>query len=95
MATLYLKEEWPEDEADLISAVTALAKNASSPTDSLQSQNDTLTNARSTMVKTESVALEITKEFGRHRISISSARGRVWQVTGMTNRVRRIVQIMS
>lgn len=66
-----------------------------SNTDSLQSQSDTLANARSIMAETENVALEITEELGRHRESISSAHGRVRQVTGMTNRARRIVQSMS
>ena len=47
------------------------------------------------MAETESVALEITEELGRHRETISSAHGRVRQVTGMTNRARRIVQSMS
>ncbi len=66
-----------------------------SNTDALQSQNDTLANARSIMAETESVALEITEELGRHRETIQSAHGRVRQVTGMTNRARRIVQSMS
>ena len=66
-----------------------------SNTDQLQSQSDTLANARSIMAETESVALEITEELGRHRETISSAHGRVRQVTGMTNRARRIVQSMS
>ncbi|KAL7426206.1 hypothetical protein ACHAXH_000368 [Discostella pseudostelligera] len=66
-----------------------------SNTESLQSQNDTLANARSIMAETESVALEITEELGRHRETISSAHGRVRQVTGLTNRARRIVQSMS
>jgi|EP00984_Skeletonema_dohrnii_P035818 vesicle transport through interaction with t-SNAREs protein 1 len=47
------------------------------------------------MAETEGVALEITEELGRHRETISSAHGRVRQVTGMTNRARRIVQSMS
>lgn len=63
--------------------------------DALRSQSDTLANARSVMAETESVALEITEELGRHRETISSAHGRVRQVTGMTNRARRIVQSMS
>lgn len=46
------------------------------------------------MAETESVALEITEELGRHRETISSAHGRVRQVSGMTNRARRIVQSM-
>ena len=66
-----------------------------SNTDTLQSQSDTLANARSIMAETEGVALEITEELGRHRETISSAHGRVRQVTGMTNRARRIVQSMS
>ena len=65
-----------------------------SNTDALQSQSDTLANARSIMAETESVALEITEELGRHRETISSAHGRVRQVSGMTNRARRIVQSM-
>ena len=66
-----------------------------SNSEQLQSQSDTLNNARSIMAETESVALEITEELGRHRETISSAHGRVRQVTGMTNRARRIVQSMS
>ena len=66
-----------------------------SNTDALHSQSETLHNARQIMAETESVALEITEELGRHRETISSAHGRVRQVTGMTNRARRIVQSMS
>ncbi|KAL7510553.1 hypothetical protein ACHAXN_007430 [Cyclotella atomus] len=66
-----------------------------SNTDALHSQSETLANARSIMAETESVAMEITEELGRHRETISSAHGRVRQVTGMTNRARRIVQNMS
>ena len=65
-----------------------------SNTESLQNQGDALANARSIMAETESVALEITEELGRHRETITSAHGRVRQVTGMTNRARRIVQNM-
>jgi vesicle transport through interaction with t-SNAREs protein 1 len=68
---------------------------SNSNTDALQSQNDTLANARSIMAETESVALEITEELGRHRETIQSAHGRVRQVSGLTNRARRIVQSMS
>ncbi|KAL7477473.1 hypothetical protein ACHAW6_003281 [Cyclotella cf. meneghiniana] len=66
-----------------------------SNTDALHAQSETLANARSVMAETESVAMEITEELGRHRETISSAHGRVRQVTGMTNRARRIVQNMS
>ncbi|KAL7540779.1 hypothetical protein ACHAWF_006780 [Thalassiosira exigua] len=65
-----------------------------SGTDSLRSQSETLANARSVMAETEGVALEIAEELGRHRETISSAHGRVREVTGMTNRARRIVQSM-
>lgn len=65
-----------------------------SNTESLQNQGDALANARSIMAETESVALEITEELGRHRETITSAHGRVRQVSGMTNRARRIVQGM-
>ena len=65
-----------------------------SNTESLQNQGDALANARSIMAETESVALEITEELGRHRETIASAHGRVRQVSGMTNRARRIVQNM-
>lgn len=65
-----------------------------SNTDALQSQSETLANARSIMAETEGVAMEITEELGRHRETITSAHGRVRQVTGMTNRARRIVQSM-
>ena len=66
-----------------------------SNTESLQNQSDTLSNARSIMAETESVALEITEELGRHRETIGRSHGRVREVTGMTNRARRIVQSMS
>jgi vesicle transport through interaction with t-SNAREs protein 1 len=66
-----------------------------SNTDTLQSSSETLAHARSVMAETEGVALEITEELGRHRETITSAHGRVRQVTGMTNRARRIVQSMS
>ncbi len=65
-----------------------------SNSESLQNQESALSNARSIMAETESVALEITEELGRHRETITSAHGRVRQVTGMTNRARRIVQNM-
>lgn len=66
-----------------------------SNSESLKSQSETLANARSIMAETEGVALEITEELGRHREAIGSAHDRVRQVTGMTNRARRIVQSMS
>lgn len=68
---------------------------ANSNTQLLESQSKTLENARSIMAETESVALEITDELGRHRETIASSQSRVRQVTGLTNRARRIVQGMS
>jgi len=68
---------------------------ANSNTQLLESQSKTLENARSIMAETESVALEITDELSRHRETIASSQSRVRQVTGLTNRARRIVQGMS
>ena len=68
---------------------------ANGNTQLLESQSKTLENARSIMAETESVALEITDELGRHRETIASSQSRVRQVTGLTNRARRIVQGMS
>ena len=68
---------------------------ANANTTLLESQSKTLENARSIMAETESVALEITDELSRHRETITSSQSRVRQVTGLTNRARRIVQGMS
>lgn len=62
---------------------------------SLEKQNDTLENARRVMAETEDVALEISSELGRNREVLGSAHGRVHEVSGLTNRARRILQSMT
>uniref|UniRef100_A0A7S4MGJ4 Vesicle transport v-SNARE N-terminal domain-containing protein n=1 Tax=Odontella aurita TaxID=265563 RepID=A0A7S4MGJ4_9STRA len=61
----------------------------------LEEQNRTLDRARRVMAETEETALEITEELGRNREKIESAHGRVKDVSGLTNRARRIVQSMN
>ena len=63
--------------------------------DQIASQNRTLDNARRIMADTEETAMEITSELARNREKIESAHGRVREVSGLTNRARRIVQSMS
>ena len=63
--------------------------------DMVSAQNDTLENARRVMADTEGVALEITDELSRNREKIESAHSRVRDVSGLTNRARRIVQSMN
>jgi len=62
--------------------------------ESLQSQNSTLENARRVMAETEDVALDITEELARNRETMESARGRVRNVSGLTNRARRVLVSM-
>ena len=94
-ATLGLSNDVESNGGRSSSARGASKERLLSNTDALHAQSETLANARSVMAETESVAMEITEELGRHRETISSAHGRVRQVTGMTNRARRIVQNMS
>ena len=47
------------------------------------------------MSDTGETAMEITSELARNREKIESAHGRVREVSGLTNRARRIVQSMS
>lgn len=63
--------------------------------DLLSSQNNTLERARRTMEETEAVALEITEELGHNREKISSAHGRVREMSGLTGRARRILYNMN
>jgi len=63
--------------------------------DSLSRQNETLDNARRIMAETEDVALEITEELGRNREKIQSTHSRVRDVSGLTNRARRILHNMN
>lgn len=60
-------------------------------TNTLQSQNSTLENARRVMAETEDVALEITEELSRNREAIESASSRVRGVSSLTNRARRVL----
>mmetsp|Transcript_4363 Transcript_4363/g.7312 ORF Transcript_4363/g.7312 Transcript_4363/m.7312 type:complete len:207 (-) Transcript_4363:63-683(-) len=61
----------------------------------LDQQNDTLDRARRTMADTEDVAMEITGELGRNRETLETAHGRVREVSGLTNRARRLLQNMN
>ena len=61
----------------------------------MQKQQESLDRARNVMADTESVAMEITTELGRNRETMESAHGRVKQVSGLTNRARRLLQNMN
>ena len=61
----------------------------------MEQQNATLERARSVMADTEEVALEITTELGRNREVMETSHARVKQVSGLTNRARRILQNMN
>jgi vesicle transport through interaction with t-SNAREs protein 1 len=61
----------------------------------LEQQNETLDRARRVMADTEEVALEITTELGRNRETLETAHGRVREVSGLTNRARRLLQNMN
>jgi len=61
----------------------------------MSQQEESLDRARQTMADTESVAMEITTELGRNRETMESAHGRVKQVSGLTNRARRLLQNMN
>jgi hypothetical protein len=63
--------------------------------ESLYRQNDTLENARRVMEDTEACALEITEELGHNREKLTSAHGRIHEVTGMTARARRLLVSMN
>eukprot|EP00546_Thalassionema_frauenfeldii_P006060 CAMPEP_0178917994 /NCGR_PEP_ID=MMETSP0786-20121207/13574_1 /TAXON_ID=186022 /ORGANISM="Thalassionema frauenfeldii, Strain CCMP 1798" /LENGTH=204 /DNA_ID=CAMNT_0020591643 /DNA_START=95 /DNA_END=709 /DNA_ORIENTATION=+ len=61
----------------------------------LEQQNETLDRARRVMADTEEVAVEITTELGRNRETLETAHGRVREVSGLTNRARRLLQNMN
>lgn len=63
-------------------------------TNTLTAQNATLENARRVMAETEDVALDITGELARNRETMESARDRVRNVSGLTNRARRVLVSM-
>ena len=61
----------------------------------LEQQNDTLDRARRVMADTEEVGMEITSELARNRETLETAHGRVREVSGLTNRARRLLQNMN
>ena len=61
----------------------------------MEKQNATLDRARSVMADTEEVALEISTELSRNREVMETSHARVKQVSGLTNRARRILQNMN
>jgi vesicle transport through interaction with t-SNAREs 1 len=61
----------------------------------LEQQNDTLDRARRIMADTEEVGMEITSELARNRETLETAHGRVREVSGLTNRARRLLQNMN
>lgn len=61
----------------------------------LEQQNDTLDRARRIMADTEEVAMEITTELEGNRETLERAHGRVREVSGLTNRARRLLQNMN
>lgn len=61
----------------------------------MEQQNATLDRARSVMADTEEVALEITTELSRNREVMETSHARVKQVSGLTNRARRLLQNMN
>lgn len=63
--------------------------------DMMATQNDRLERARRTMQETEQVALEITEELGNNRETLTSAHGRIREVSGLTGRAKRVLNRMS
>jgi vesicle transport through interaction with t-SNAREs 1 len=61
----------------------------------LEQQNETLDRARRIMADTEEVGMEITSELARNRETLETAHGRVREVSGLTNRARRLLQNMN
>jgi vesicle transport through interaction with t-SNAREs 1 len=61
----------------------------------MAAQNDRLERARRTMQETEQVALEITEELGNNRETLTSAHGRIREVSGLTGRAKRVLNRMS
>lgn len=89
-----------QERADLMMNSHSENKNASKERllqaqNQLENQNDTLDRARRVMADTEEVAMEITTELGRNRETLETAHGRVREVSGLTNRARRLLQNMN
>lgn len=61
----------------------------------MEQQNETLERAKSVMADTEGVALEITSELSRNREVMETSQGRIKQVSGLTNRARRLLHNMN
>ena len=61
----------------------------------MSAQNDRLERARRTMQETEQVALEITDELASNRETLTSAHGRIRDVSGLTGRAKRMLNRMS
>jgi vesicle transport through interaction with t-SNAREs 1 len=102
----YRRMEQQRDKDDLMSGgaggigVGRAAANASkerllSAQSQMEKQNESLDRAKSIMAETEQTAMEITIELGRNRETLESAHGRVREVSGLTNRARRLLQNMN
>jgi hypothetical protein len=61
----------------------------------MEQQSETLERAKSVMADTEGVALEITSELARNREVMETSHGRIKQVSGLTNRARRLLHNMN
>lgn len=58
-------------------------------------QNETLERARRTMQETEAVAMEVTHELGQNRAKIESTKGRVGELTSLTDQAGNVLKSMS
>jgi hypothetical protein len=63
--------------------------------DTLARQNETLERARRTMQETEEVGLEVTHELGQNRVKIESTKGRVGELTSLTDQAGNLLKSMS
>jgi hypothetical protein len=63
--------------------------------DTLARQNETLERARRTMQETEAVGLEVTHELGQNRAKIESTKGRVGELTSLTDQAGNLLKSMS
>jgi hypothetical protein len=63
--------------------------------DTLARQNETLERARRTMQETEEVGLEVTHELGQNRAKIESTKGRVGELTSLTDQAGNLLKSMS
>lgn len=98
----YRRMEQHRDKADLMmgngtgkASANASKERLLSAQSQLDQQNQSLDRAKGIMAETEQTALEITQELGRNRETLETAHGRVREVSGLTNRARRLLQNMS